>query len=80
LFSFIICFLFCNIILYFIIIFLFKADIVFDDDKGFYETIQSLAREARKPIILTSSTDRVLDYFRTEDVTIVNFPPHQQVS
>ena len=56
-----------------------QADIAFEDDKGFHETIRTLGQQAKKPIILTCHTTGFLKDLDVE-YTHVHVTQHLDVS
>ncbi|XP_067951247.1 uncharacterized protein [Watersipora subatra] len=52
-----------------------EADVAFEEDKGFYETITALGLEAKKPIILTCQSSGFLQSIGVEH-TCVEITPH----
>ena len=56
----------------------FQADIAFEDDKGFHETIRTLGQQAKKPIVLTCHTTEFLKDLDVE-YTHVHITQHLDV-
>ena len=57
---------------------IFQADIAFEDDKGFHDTIRTLGQQAKKPIVLTCHTTGFLNDLDVE-YTHVHITQHLDV-
>ena len=58
-----------------------EVDVLFDDDKQFWETVTELAKQSRRPIVMTCNDERTLPLSSLSLHAILRFkPPREEVA